>query len=436
MHPAYTYSSPDPDHALRASVSERAELGTRLGEIGLQRRAPVLVLVGGADGMDAGTMAQLEHLFTHAIAPIADALGAYVVDGGTDTGVMGMMGRARAALGAGFPLVGVVPRDVLKVPPESGRPARIEPHHSHVVLVPEARWEAAGPWLSWVAEQLAGGMPTVTLLINGGDMSWDDALQSVRAGRPVIAVAGSGRAADALAAALVGDGRDPRAREVLASGMVEAVSVADGPAVLGRFLGNHLAATAAGERSAQEGHARPRKDLEVLIDGLELTSLQKHFLRSRWLDQVTWMSGKAKQAQKRYYALRMVVIVGSIAVPMLLGLPGDPKIWHISAIIAAMLVALSAAIEEFFHYGERWRHYRRTAEQLKGEGWRFFQCTGPYQRFLSHGAAYGEFAGAVERLLEDDVRVYINEIVREQKQKDNEQAPSVPAQPGAEGRTV
>ena len=74
------------------------------------------------------------------------------------------------------------------------------------------------------------------------------------------------------------------------------------------------------------------------------------------------------------------------------------------------------AIEELFHHGERWRHHRRTAEQLKAEGWRSFQCTGPYQRFCNHGAAYSEFAGAVERLLEADVKTYINEIAREQKQ--------------------
>ena len=35
----------------------------------------------------------------------------------------------------------------------------------------------------------------------------------------------------------------------------------------------------------------------------------------------------------------------------------------------SQVVAISAAIEEFFHYGERWRHYRRTAESLKTQGW-------------------------------------------------------------------
>lgn len=127
-------------------------------------------------------------------------------------------------------------------------------------------------------------------------------------------------------------------------------------------------ATAVTAPAEQRHPAHAHQDLEELIEGLKLTPLQKHFLRSRWLDQVTWASRKARQAQQRYYALRLVVIVGSIAIPTLFGLPGHDTLWRTLAIIAGMAVALSATIEEFFHYGERWRHYRQTVEQLKAEG--------------------------------------------------------------------
>jgi hypothetical protein len=50
---------------------------------------------------------------------------------------------------------------------------------------------------------------------------------SVEAGRPVIALAGSGRIADVLAAAVRGDESDRRARELVDSGLVGAVGVAD-----------------------------------------------------------------------------------------------------------------------------------------------------------------------------------------------------------------
>jgi hypothetical protein len=45
----------------------------------------------------------------------------------------------------------------------------------------------------------------------------------------------------------------------------------------------------------------------------------------------------------------------------------------------SLLVALSAAVEQFFNYGERWRHYRRMAELLKIEGWEFFHLSGHYR---------------------------------------------------------
>ena len=45
-----------------------------------------------------------------------------------------------------------------------------------------------------------------------------------------------------------------------------------------------------------------KQDLGALIEKLGLTDLRKHFLRSRWLDQVLWMEGRAGGAQKRYYA--------------------------------------------------------------------------------------------------------------------------------------
>ena len=80
-------------------------------ELDLHAPGPVVVLVGGADGLDDDQLARLRPLFEEGLAPLADALGACVIDGGTDTGVMGLIGQARAKLGAGFPLIGCRPRE-------------------------------------------------------------------------------------------------------------------------------------------------------------------------------------------------------------------------------------------------------------------------------------------------------------------------------------
>jgi hypothetical protein len=85
--------------------------------------------------------------------------------------------------------------------------------------------------------------------------------------------------------------------------------------------------------------------------------------------------------------------------------------------IISLLVAVSVAVEEFFHYGERWRHYRSSVERLKIEGWEFFQLSGE-DRDLKHAEAYPVFAAKVEDILRHEVDVYITEVVKEKKEKE------------------
>jgi hypothetical protein len=85
------------------------------------------------------------------------------------------------------------------------------------------------------------------------------------------------------------------------------------------------------------------------------------------------------------------------------------------------VVAVSAAIEAFFHFGERWRHYRRTVEWLKSEGWEFFQLGGPYRRYKSHSDAYSLFATRVEETLQRDIDQYVTQVVQEQPEDKKEE---------------
>ncbi|MHC5732754.1 MAG: DUF4231 domain-containing protein, partial [Nostoc sp.] len=83
----------------------------------------------------------------------------------------------------------------------------------------------------------------------------------------------------------------------------------------------------------------------------------------------------------------------------------------------SQIVAISAAIEEFFHYGERWRHYRRTVESLKSQGWQFSQLTGPYRKYTTHEEAFNVFAGQVEDIIQRDVEIYATQVVQEKKEE-------------------
>ncbi len=132
-----------------------------------------------------------------------------------------MLGRARAAGGGGFPLVGVAATGTVRVPgggPVIDDAAELERNHSHAVLVPgDARGDES-PWLAAVAAAIAGGRPWLTVVVNGGEITYADAAGSVDRGRPLVVLAGSGRTADAIADARAGRDatRAPGDREVAA----------------------------------------------------------------------------------------------------------------------------------------------------------------------------------------------------------------------------
>jgi hypothetical protein len=163
---------------------------------------------------------------------------------------------------------------------------------------------------------------------------------------------------------------------------------------------------------------RLQRELDSLVEALDVSELQKQFLRSRWLDQVLWMEGAADRSRVAHTSLRLTTIIGGVIVPALVSLNvgGEAAMtvrWLTFAL--SLVVAISVAVEEFFHFGERWRHYRRAVERLKLEGWHFFQLSGPYSEHKDHAEAYRTFAGLAESLMQQEVEVYITQVVREKE---------------------
>ena len=64
------------------------------------------------------------------------------------------------------------------------------------------------------------------------------------------------------------------------------------------------------------------------------------------------------------------------------------------------------------HFGDHWRHYRRTAELLKTLGWQYLTLSGQFKRFQSHDAAFVAFTERVEDVLNEDVEGYLERAVR------------------------
>lgn len=185
---------------------DRSELDDALTALGLRDDVPVLVVVGGAGGMAADELVALRPVFDDVVA-VLEERGGTAVDGGTDAGVMRLLGEARHGAAATFPLVGVVAEGTVRVPGRShaAHAADVEPGHTHLVLVPGREWGDESVWIAEVATVLAGQAASATLLVNGGEVAYADVEHSRRHRRPVVVLGGSGRCADDLAAAAGGD---------------------------------------------------------------------------------------------------------------------------------------------------------------------------------------------------------------------------------------
>ena len=201
--------------------------------LGLGPPRRVMVLVGGAGQLT--NHAQLRPFFHAVLGPFLADGGITVVDGGTDAGVMQLVGTARATLMRRFDALGVAAIATVHLPGQrigSAATAQLEPNHSHFMLVPGSAWGAEVPWISAAAAAAAGTLPSATLLVNGGALAWRDVAASIARHRPVLVLAHSGRAADTLARRIRDAAAGTPLHRLVAAGLLRVLDLYDtGPAL-------------------------------------------------------------------------------------------------------------------------------------------------------------------------------------------------------------
>ncbi len=197
---------PFPDQTAKCAFFEaQDDLVAALSALGLDSGQPVISLIGG--------FIYKEHLeitrqAVQAVATAAQEVGATIIAGGSKMGVMALIGMARAENGYNFPILGVNIYDLVTYPggPKStkflwwGKQRwQLSPHYTHYLLVRGEKYGHESPTLSQTASILSTGNRSLSVLMNGGVVSRIDVDLSLKANRPVITVAGTGRYADELA---------------------------------------------------------------------------------------------------------------------------------------------------------------------------------------------------------------------------------------------
>jgi hypothetical protein len=191
--------------ALCVFPDKRSHLIQAVSNLSLNGNHPVIVLIGG--GIDE-QHTDVTRRAIQTISKIAEDMNAAVICGGTDMGVMAEIGKMRSQNHYKFPLVGVAPEGLVTWP-DGPRSTKflwwgkqrwpLESHYSHFILVPGDQFGDESPWIVDAATILSNGQKSVTILINGGEVSRKDIDLSLENGRQVIVLSQTGRLADELA---------------------------------------------------------------------------------------------------------------------------------------------------------------------------------------------------------------------------------------------
>ena len=176
------------------NISNNNEIQAALAELKIPHPKPVIVLVGGAGGI--GFLDQFPmRKAVGVVAQLAEETGSVVIDGGTQAGIMTEIGKQRKNNNLSFPLVGVVFDSlIMKEDPAS----ILDPNHTHFFLIPGDDWGDESGWISKIATAVAGGKKSITVLINGGNISRTDVEYSLMEKRPTFVIRGTGRLADEI----------------------------------------------------------------------------------------------------------------------------------------------------------------------------------------------------------------------------------------------
>jgi hypothetical protein len=392
--PVVTIKFANGNEAKAVHAAPRRSVRSLLEAIDLSTPAPVLAIVGGARAMEASVAPRLQRLFERGALRAAADAGAIVLDGGTDSGVMAVLGEAVAVSEGATTLVGVPPGGKVTYPGDVRTIAgttHLEPNHSHFVIANSDEWGGETSLLFDIIDVIGEARPTVALVAAGGPGTIEEVVMSARRGMPIVVLAGTGGTADRLATAASAADRSSatNAADPIATLVAEAHVIV-------------LPADAAPDE-LQRLLARLLKDDETL--------------RDTWRQHAT----VARTARRRQAAFRRqqklilglgVALTALVAIQVELGRTGllaqSPvlrDLIHFTIVLVPIIIGILGAAMTHFRPGSHWVLLRGTAEGIKREIYRYRAQAGMYSvgetrrrpRELKLALAVGSAMGALMR---------------------------------------
>jgi hypothetical protein len=313
----------------------------------------VILILGGASNMDEKLIPRLTQLFGRGVARAAAETSAVIIDGGTQAGVMALMGEGVAGRGYQSPLVGVAPAGLVTYPGNSNAGVPLEAHHSHFVLVEGDTWGSETATMFGLVRALMATAPGVAIVASGGPVAKDEVLRAVRHNLPLIVIEGSGGLADEIA--------DWKKQATLPDEPLMAEIIAEG-----------------------EIHLHP---LSHSVKGIERLIIRElgvdHVLMQAWETFADYDFNATLQQQRFDRLQKSILMVGLAGTALAIGQQvyaptnsngNRPVGWqivhHLLIIIPILLTVLVTAASRF-KQGSKWLLLRAGAEAIKREIYRY-----------------------------------------------------------------
>ena len=149
-------------------------------------------------------------------------------------------------------------------------------------------------------------------------------------------------------------------------------------------------------------------------------------IKNRFLYEVMNYEYKRDSINKYYNGLRFVMTIGSILLPAILSIGQmDPTklprnfdtITYWTSWSLSLTITACNGFLQLFSLDKNYIAYSLVVEQLKTEGWQYFQLSGKYENAQNHGQAFKQFCKSVEGVKRKQIEQEYNGKGEDKKNK-------------------
>jgi|GEM_PF-917027 len=131
----------------------------------------------------------------------------------------------------------------------------------------------------------------------------------------------------------------------------------------------------------------------------DITPQERYYIEHRWYSQWSFFDTKATENKNRYYRTQLIVGIGSVSVPVLVGINATglaAQVLYFVTVFISLSVAMATAIESLYTFGDNWRSYRSAAEDMRQEKSLYDVKAG---RYASNKQAFIRFVERCEEII-------------------------------------